>query len=185
MNKEMKEIIFAGFGGQGVLTMGLVVAHIGMNNDNEVSWIPSYGSEMRGGTANCSVKISDDKIASPYIKKSDILVALNEPSLKKFKESVKANGIIIVNKSMVKEFSFRKDLKVYEIEANDIALKNKNNKGVNIAMLGALCKTSVLFDKETFLKGISEYFAKKRTFKEKNIAVFEDGYNTAVEVRSN
>lgn len=177
----MKEIVFAGFGGQGVLTMGLLVAHIGMNNNKEVSWIPSYGSEMRGGTANCSVKVSDEQIASPYVKKSDILVVLNEPSLEKFQESVKPGGTIIVNKSMVHDFVFRKDLKIYEVEANDIAIKSNNHKGVNIVMLGALCSATNLFDRDTFAEGINKYFAKKSMLMEKNMAVFEGGYLTVVE----
>ena len=99
----LKQFVFAGFGGQGILTAGMILAHIGSLYGKEVIWMPSYGSEMRGGTANCSVKISDEAIASPFIKKIDYLIAMNKPSLDKFLPQVKHGGTIIVDSSIVDE----------------------------------------------------------------------------------
>ena len=99
----LKQFVFAGFGGQGILTAGMILAHIGSLYGKEVIWMPSYGSEMRGGTANCSVKISDEAIASPFIKKIDYLIAMNKPSLDKFLPQVQQGGTIIVDSSIVDE----------------------------------------------------------------------------------
>ncbi len=89
---QVTELIFAGFGGQGILAAGIIMANAGMKDNKNVSWMPSYGAEMRGGTANCAVKINDGKIASPYVDNPDILIAMNEPSLEKFKRAVKPGG---------------------------------------------------------------------------------------------
>src|SRR5665647_1267652 len=118
----MTGIICAGFGGQGVLTMGLILANCAMLAENEVTWIPSYGAEMRGGTANCSIKIGKEPIASPYINKTDVLIAMNEPSLKKFENDVISGGTIIVNSSIVKEKIKRSDVRVINVDANEIAI---------------------------------------------------------------
>src|SRR6056297_2599678 len=117
----MLNIICAGFGGQGVLTAGLILAKTAMDNDKNVTWIPSYGSEMRGGTANCNVKIYDDKISSPFVKKIDILIAMNKPSIIKFEPKVRPGGMIISNKSIVTGWNFREDIKIVEVEATAIA----------------------------------------------------------------
>ena len=99
----MKRIVCAGFGGQGVLTAGLIISRTAMENGSQVTWIPSYGSEMRGGTANCEVVISDKKIASPFFRRSDVLIALNRPSMAKFQEQVVSGGLVISNSSMVRD----------------------------------------------------------------------------------
>ena len=96
-----KEIIFAGFGGQGILTVGKLLSYAAMDNGFNVSWLPSYGPEMRGGTANCSVIISDEEVGSPVITEADIVVVMNKPSLDKFSQSIKENGILIIDSDMI------------------------------------------------------------------------------------
>lgn len=173
----MIEVIFAGFGGQGVLTSGLILANVASDQNYNITWIPSYGSEMRGGTANCNVKVSTDEIASPFVKKIDVLVAMNGPSVDKFEKMIKPDGILIVNTSMVKDRQFREDIKVVEVPANDIALEFNNPKGANIAMLGAFAKHTKEFDKETFMNGIDKYFAAKGKSNPANRATFEKAYD--------
>lgn len=173
----MMEFIFAGFGGQGVLTSGLILANIAADQNHNITWIPSYGSEMRGGTANCNVKVSTEEIASPFVKNIDVLVAMNGPSIDKFEKMIKPNGTMIVNTSMVKDKKFREDINVVEVPANDIARELNNPKGANIAMLGALAKCTGLFDKETFINGIDKYFAAKGKSNPANKATFERGYD--------
>ncbi|MCF8011101.1 MAG: 2-oxoacid:acceptor oxidoreductase family protein [Clostridiales bacterium] len=176
----MPNLIFAGFGGQGVLTAGLIVAKTGMDNGKNVTWIPSYGSEMRGGTANCNVKIDDGKISSPFVKQIDILVAMNVPSLAKFEPMVSSEGTIIANKSMVKDWDFRSDLKVVEVEATSIAEELNNPKGSNIVILGALAMSGQLFDKDVMEKGVEAFFASKGKNNPKNRECFLKGFECAI-----
>lgn len=176
----MPNIICAGFGGQGVLTAGLIVAKTGMNNGKNVTWIPSYGSEMRGGTANCNVKISDGKISSPFVKKVDILVAMNVPSIAKFEPMMNEGGLIVYNSSLVKDWNFRSDLKIVSVDATDIANELGNLKGANIVMLGALAATGELFDNKVMGEGIEEFFVSKGKNNPKNKDCFEKGFETAI-----
>lgn len=173
----MMEVISAGFGGQGVLTAGLILAKIAMDNGKNVTWIPSYGSEMRGGTANCGVKISENDIASPFVKNIDVLIAMNAPSIDKFEKMIKPGGTLIVNSSMVKGREYREDINVVEVPANDIAHDANNPRGVNIAILGAFIKATNILDKETFAKGIENFFADKGKVNPANEICFEMGYN--------
>ncbi|MEG0051433.1 MAG: 2-oxoacid:acceptor oxidoreductase family protein [Terrisporobacter sp.] len=172
----MADMIFSGFGGQGVLTAGLIAANIGMLNDKNVTWIPSYGSEMRGGTANCNVKISDDEISSPFVNRIDILVAMNQPSIVKFENLINENGIIIYNSSIIKNYKFREDINVYEVAATNIAEECENKKGANIVMLGALASVSDIFEKEVFANGVEKFFLDKGKNNPKNKICFEKGY---------
>jgi 2-oxoglutarate ferredoxin oxidoreductase subunit gamma len=174
----MPNIICAGFGGQGVLTAGLIIAKTGMDNNKNVTWIPSYGSEMRGGTANCNVKIAEGKIASPFVKQIDILIAMNKPSMKKFETMLRPGGLVISNRSIVGDWNFRKDIRVVEVDATFIADSLGNPKGANIVMLGALAATGELFDRETMAKGIEEFFTLKGKDNTKNVKNFEKGYES-------
>lgn len=174
----MMEIISAGFGGQGVLTAGLILAKVAMDNGKNVTWIPSYGSEMRGGTANCSVKIGNEEIASPFVKNIDVLIAMNAPSIDKFESKIKPKGIMIVNSSMVKGRVYRDDIRVVEVPANDIAHEANNPRGVNIAVLGAFLKATNLLEKHLFAKGIEDFFSSKGKVNPANQACFEMGYNS-------
>jgi len=175
----MLEIISAGFGGQGVLTAGLILAKVSMDNGKNVTWIPSYGSEMRGGTANCNVKIDDNEIASPFVKKIDVLIAMNGPSIDKFEGSMKEGGTIIVNSSMIKDRRFREDLNIVEVPANDIARDLDNPRGANIAILGGLVKVTNVLEKNVFADGIDKFFADKGKVNEANRLCFEKGYELA------
>ena len=132
-----KTFIFAGFGGQGMLLIGKFVAMACMLDGKHVSWLPSYGPEMRGGTANCSVIVSDDPVASPLVDKADVIVAMNRPSLDKFEEHVKPGGVLVINSSIIDRKAVRDDITVVYCDANGIAESIGNPKGANVAILGA------------------------------------------------
>ena len=129
---------FAGFGGQGVLLMGMLLTYAGMKEDKQVTWFPSYGAEMRGGTANCTVVVSDEPVASPVAQNPDVAIVMNEPSLAKFEPLVKAGGILFVNTSLVKSEVKRSDIKVVKIDVTGIAKELGNTKVANMVMLGAV-----------------------------------------------
>ena len=133
-----KEFVFAGFGGQGMLLIGKFLAMACMLDGKNVSWLPSYGPEMRGGTANCSVIVSDEDVAVPIVNTPDVVVAMNSPSLDKFEMLVKPGGTLVINSSIVDRKSVREDLTVVYCDAMGIAEAVKNPKGANVAILGAL-----------------------------------------------
>ena len=134
----MKEqCIFAGFGGQGMLLIGKFLAEAGMESGKHVSWLPSYGPEMRGGTANCSVVVSDKPVASPLISVADTVLAMNLPSMLKFQSEVKPGGLLLVNSSIIDEKSNRDDCDVVYVPCNHIAEEIGNPKGANVVFLGA------------------------------------------------
>lgn len=173
-----KEIICAGFGGQGVLTAGMLLINAGMEQDKNVLFYPSYGSEMRGGTANCTVKISDDLIASPVSKHPDIVFTMNAPAIDKFEERLKAGGLLLVNSSIVPESrTYREDIQVVKIPATDIAAEVQNPKGANLVMLGALASHSDLFTVDYMENAIVSFFEKKGKgkYNEKNVACYRRG----------
>jgi 2-oxoglutarate ferredoxin oxidoreductase subunit gamma len=174
------DIVCAGFGGQGVLTLGLILAKTGMDSDMNVTWIPSYGSEMRGGTANCNVKISHKQIASPFIKEIDVLIAMNRPSLDKFHNKVKPNGWILFNKSLIGSYPFSEGINLVEINASEIAEELKNPKGSNIVMLGAFASAKILFEEDTLKRGVQQFFEEKKKDKDQNGFCFEKGIQEAL-----
>lgn len=133
-----KEILIAGFGGQGVLFAGQVLAYAAMDNGKEVTWIPSYGPEMRGGTANCTVVIADDEIGSPLVKFPPAVIALNLPSFDKYENLVQPGGVLVVNKSMVDRGASRTDITTLFIPGNEIAEQIGNRRLLNMVMVGAL-----------------------------------------------
>lgn len=173
-------IVCAGFGGQGVLTAGLILGNTATELGKNVTWIPSYGSEMRGGTANCNLKISDKKISSPFVKYIDILIVMNQPSVDKFEQNVKPSGLIVSNSSMIKAHKFREDVKLVEVDATNIADEIGNPKGGNLAMLGGLAKAETLMDKETIIKGMNDFFESKGKKNPKNVMCIEKAYEKAV-----
>jgi 2-oxoglutarate ferredoxin oxidoreductase subunit gamma len=132
------EIVIAGFGGQGVLFAGQVLAYAAMDNGKEVTWIPSYGPEMRGGTANCTVIISDEEIGSPLVRNPRAVIAMNVPSLDKYEPLVVEDGTLIVNRSLVNRAIQRKDLQSVLIPANEMAESLGDKRMTNIVMIGAL-----------------------------------------------
>lgn len=151
-----QEIIIAGFGGQGVLSMGMILSYAGMLEDKEVSWMPSYGPEMRGGTANCITIISDRKISSPIITKFDTVIALNQPSLDKFEKAVKPGGMLIYESTNVVKPPTRTDIEIIGIPAAEEAAKMGNTKILNMIVLGAFHKMRPVLNFETLLDGLKK-----------------------------
>jgi 2-oxoglutarate ferredoxin oxidoreductase subunit gamma len=151
------ESIFSGFGGQGVLSMGKLLAYAAMKEGKEISWMPSYGPEMRGGTANCMVNISDNPISSPVVTEYDVVVVLNLPSLKKFEPAVKKGGLLIWESSTIKEAPTRDDIQVVALPAIDKATNEVGNvKVMNMLVLGALVKLKGIVKKETLMVALKE-----------------------------
>ncbi|MBZ0202864.1 MAG: 2-oxoacid:acceptor oxidoreductase family protein [Ignavibacteria bacterium] len=133
----LEELIAAGFGGQGVLSMGMTLAYAGMIENKEISWMPSYGPEMRGGTANCITILSDNKISSPIITFFDSAIILNQPSMDKFESRIKPGGVLIYESTNIIEPTKRTDIEVFGIRAAEEAVNMKNSKILNMIMLGA------------------------------------------------
>ena len=176
----MTEMICAGFGGQGVLTAGMLLIHAGMKQGNNVIFYPSYGSEMRGGTANCAIKISEKKIASPVIRQADIVFTMNAPAIDKFESILKPGGLLLVNSSLVDENrTYRDDIRVIKAPVTDIAGELGNPRGANIAMIGVLAASTDLFDPEFLLTQINDYFEAKGKKVPANEACFRKGMETA------
>lgn len=175
------EIICAGFGGQGVLTTGLIIANNCLDSDKNISWIPSYGAEMRGGTANCHIKISDEEVYSPYVKEADVIIALNEPSVNTFEKIVKPGGFMFVNSSIVTGRTYRDDIQVLEVPMTEMANQEGNPRGANLVMLGAFVSKTKLFDMQEFSDSIDEFFAKKGKVNKLNAACFKLGCDYAKE----
>lgn len=153
------KIICAGFGGQGVMSMGQLLAYAGMIEGKNVSWLPSYGPEMRGGTANCAVTVSDEEIGSPIITDdADVAMIMNLPSLIKFENDVKPGGKIFINSSLITKKVERTDVEVYYIDANQLATDIGNPKAANLVMLGALLKSMSIVDTESILEAFKKVF---------------------------
>ncbi|MCL2557369.1 MAG: 2-oxoacid:acceptor oxidoreductase family protein [Treponema sp.] len=157
-------MVFSGFGGQGVLTLGEVVAAIAMEKGRNVTWIPSYGAEMRGGTANCAVIVSDRVIGSPLVLSDiDILCAMNGPSLDKFLPKMKSGGLVLTNSSIVTERPEAPGLEVLEIDATNIAVRVGNPRVANMVMLAGFIKKTEMFSLEDVTAVLQQRFAKSRS----------------------
>ena len=157
----MQEIILAGFGGQGVLAAGVILANGALRADLCTTWLPAYGGTLRGGTANCSVKISEDEVGSPYIKQPDILIAFNEPSLKKFEEKVKPGGYIFVNSSLIHTDPVRNDVHIIKAPVTELAAELGNSRAANVIMTGVLLSNIPLISVESAEISLEEYFRPK------------------------
>lgn len=151
-----EEILIAGFGGQGVLSMGKILAYSGVMGDKEVSWMPSYGPEMRGGTANVTVIISDERISSPIISTFDTAIILNQQSLDKFEHSVKPGGILIYDPNGITHHPTRRDINIYSIEAADEAARVGLTKVFNMVVLGGFLKIKPVVQPEFIHKGLEK-----------------------------
>lgn len=177
----MPEYICAGFGGQGVLKAGFILADTGMRQNKNVTWFPSYGAEMRGGTANCHVKISDGDIASPYANEPDILVAMNQASIDKLEKTIRTGGWLLYNSSLVNSgHVFRSDIHTAKIDATNIAAEMGHVKGTNIVMLGALAKFDDTLNPEDLKENVDLYFREKGKYHPKNARCFEEGMKCVV-----
>ena len=153
-----QEIIIAGFGGQGVLSMGKILAYSGLMEGKEVSWMPSYGPEQRGGTANVTVILSDDRISSPVLNEYDIAIILNQPSMDKFESKVKKGGILIYDGYGIHTPVNRKDINVYRVDAMDTAAEMQNEKAFNMLILGGLLKIVPMVKLENVILGLKKSF---------------------------
>jgi len=151
-----EEIIIAGFGGQGVLSMGKILAYSGIMQDQEVSWMPSYGPEMRGGTANVTVILSDDRISSPYLKVYDSAIVLNQQSMDKFEESVKPGGTLLYDPNGISHHPTRTDITIFQVEANKLAIEMGNTKVFNMIVLGAFLKIKPIVRLDNVLEGLKK-----------------------------
>ena len=151
-----EEIIIAGFGGQGVLSMGKILAYSGLMQGQEVSWMPSYGPEQRGGTANVTVILSDERISSPVLNSYDTAIVLNQPSLDKFESKVKPGGTLIFDSNGFHRFPTRTDINVYKIDAIEYAYANDTSKTLNMIILGGLLKVRPIVKIENVLKGLKK-----------------------------
>jgi 2-oxoglutarate ferredoxin oxidoreductase subunit gamma len=151
-----EEIIIAGFGGQGVLSMGKIMAYSGMMQDMEVSWMPSYGPEMRGGTANVTVIMSTERISSPIIRHFDTAIILNQQSLDKFEKSIKSGGVLIYDGNGITRHPERKDITIYRVDAAEEAAKLNIQKAFNMIVLGGFLKVKPLIKLENVIKGLKK-----------------------------
>ncbi len=151
-----EEIIVAGFGGQGVLSMGKILAYSGIMQDQEVSWMPSYGPEMRGGTANVTVILSDERISSPILTQFDTAVILNQQSMDKFEKGVKPGGVLLYDPNGITRHPERKDINIYRIDASKLAIEVGNTKVYNMVVLGAYLKIKPLVKMENVKKGLKK-----------------------------
>lgn len=156
-------MIFAGFGGQGVMLMGQIISLASMIEGKNVTWMPSYGPEMRGGTANCTVVVSDEPVASPVTDKAEVVVAMNIPSLLKFEPYVVENGYLFLNQSVIDRESKRNDINVLKIPCNEIADEIGNLKVANMVMLGAVVGATNVVSVESVFKAIEKKLSGGKT----------------------
>jgi 2-oxoglutarate ferredoxin oxidoreductase subunit gamma len=161
-NNSCEEVIIAGFGGQGILLAGKLLAQAAMKTGKEVTFMPSYGAEMRGGTANCTIVIADEPIASPMVSRPSSLIAMNKASLNKFAPTVKSNGLLIMNSSLIDvQPDADQTIDILAVPADDIALELGNKKAANMVALGAYLQKRGLFSYDTAAKNLPDVLAKR------------------------
>ncbi|HNZ26171.1 MAG TPA: 2-oxoacid:acceptor oxidoreductase family protein [Spirochaetota bacterium] len=174
----LNKIVLAGFGGQGIIVAGKLLAISAMNEKKETTHYPSYGAEMRGGTCSCSVVVGDNLIASPIIKNPDIALIFNKPSKEKYEPLMRHGGIMILNKSLIEDTNLRGDIKKYLIKASEIAEQLGSVKSTNMVMLGAFVKATSIIKLDAIINSLTIAFpnAKEKAI-ELNIRALEAGYN--------
>lgn len=169
------DIIMAGFGGQGILLIGKMLAYTGMQDGLEVSWLPSYGPEMRGGTCNCTVVISDRPVGSPVIQRPRAVLVMNLPSLEKFEADLRHGGYLLINTSLIKQKAKRDDVKVIEVPANDIAQELGNPRGANMVALGAYVGATAAVSIQQLENVVRHTFAAKPSVIDVNLKALHRG----------
>jgi 2-oxoglutarate ferredoxin oxidoreductase subunit gamma len=169
--------IFAGFGGQGVLSMGLSLAQAAMLEGKHVTYLPSYGAEVRGGTANCTVALSDEEIASPVASAPEYVVVMNQPSLVRFQHQIESGGLLFINSSLVEPNISRGDIDIVEVPANAIAEELGNARSANMVMLGAFTKKGNLVSLDTLIAGLEETLKNKKKLMAINKKALTAGYD--------
>lgn len=171
-----EKVIVAGFGGQGVMLIGQILSYCATAKDINTLWFPSYGPETRGGTANCSVTISEENVNSPVISTPDSLIIMNKPSLAKFMPKLKKDGNLFVNSSLVNGLDYRSDVNVYQVPVNDLALKLGNIKVANMIMLGAYLEVTKIFTNDEVIEIMKKKFTgSKLALIDMNIQALETG----------
>lgn len=180
------EILIAGFGGQGVLTAGQLLAYAGNFEGKQVSWVPSYGPEQRGGTANCSVVISSEMVACPLVTEPTLCIVMNQPSLEKFEHTVQPGGVLVVNTSLCDKRATRTDITVIDVAATDTAIELGSQKFANMVALGALLGAQPVVDIEMVLKAMLKVMGEdKARFIPANRSALQRGMEAAKAVAVN
>lgn len=177
----IERLIIAGQGGQGALRIGQMIAYAAMNEGKEATWLPSYGAEMRGGTSNCSVILSDRRIATPIVTAPDVVIAMNEPSLLKFQPAVAPGGTLIYNSDMVDRLPTRADIELFAVPADGIAEAEGNPRGANMVLLGAYLALSSTVSQDEIMKNIRASFSgAKAKYAEPNCRLVERGMQVVI-----
>ena len=175
-----QSFVFSGSGGQGIMSAGIMLAHAAIDEAKHATYLPEYGPEQRGGSAKCTVIISDGDIISPLTKKCDNLICMNEQAYRKFSGDLKAGGLLVLNSSRIRNEEIRDDVRVLSIPVDDIALELGNVKVANIVLIGALIGATDTVNKETFVKSLEEKFkSKKPEILEMNMKALEKGIELA------
>ena len=169
--------LIAGFGGQGVLSIGLSLAQAAMLEGRYVTYLPSYGAEVRGGTANCTVAISDEEIASPIASTPEFVIAMNQPSLMRFQNQIQSGGVLFLNSSLAQAETSRGDIEVVQVPADTIAEELGNRKSANMVMLGAFIKRSNLVSLDSVFEGLKDTLKDKQKLMALNKEALNVGYN--------
>lgn len=178
----LEEIIIAGFGGQGVMSMGQLLAYAGMMEGKNVSWLPSYGPEQRGGTANCAVVLSDEPIGSPVVSRPSTAIVLNNPSFEKFEPHIREGGLLILNSSLVTRVTSRADMKVIEVKATHLANEMGNSQVANMILLGAYLANNPFITIQSVMKSLNKVLSpNKNHLIELNKKALEKGTSLVLE----
>lgn len=169
--------VFAGFGGQGVLSMGLNLAQAALLEGKNVTYLPSYGAEVRGGTANCTVAVSDEEIASPVASSPDFIVAMNQPSMVRFQNQIQSGGVLFINSSLIETEISRGDVDIVRVPANSIAEQLGSLRSANMVMLGAFTKNSNIVSISSVIEGLKSALKKKQKLIAVNTKALMAGYD--------
>ena len=175
----MADIMFAGIGGQGVLTAGKILIQIAAENGKNVSWTSEYSAEMRGGIALCRVVVSDEEIDSPYPDTLDVLVCMNEDAYDTYIGQVADGAKVIINQSLFSQREYPSHVEVFGVDAMGISAELNNTRGANLVMMGAMIAATQMMDKQQFSDTLKDYFDHKGIPSEKNVQCFETGYEKA------
>jgi 2-oxoglutarate ferredoxin oxidoreductase subunit gamma len=174
-----EDVVLAGFGGQGLMFIGKLLAYSAMIEGKHVTWIPSYGPEMRGGTANCTVVVSSEEIGSPLATHPCAVIVMNNPSLEVFEPKLRPNGLLLLSASMVNRPTTRKDIKIMSVPASEIAKSSGAERSANMVMLGVYVALTNVVSKESVVEGLKELFGKKFDLFEANVRAFQEGMTFA------